>query len=334
MRPLLSVLAAAALLAGCSRTASLEEARTRGLGEVAAAVDPARVWAYTEGLVAAHRADTPVDCRTFMEFDPESPGCNLTRDAARVYLRGELEALGYRVVEQEVAGGTLRTTNLVAERRGTQHPGEVVLVGAHFDAFFAAADDNSTGVAVMLELARVLSTRPLARTVRFVGFDLEELGLTGSTRYVQGGAKDDAIVASIILDSVGFRRREPSSQTAPTGLSLPTTADFLAVIANAQSTPHADEVWLLNQRLSLTRAVAVEAPGRGDSPLTGDLLRSDHGPFWLADKPALFFTDTTQFRNAHYHTPGDTLETLDRDFLAEVTRLAAVATVYWAGGLP
>ncbi len=328
-RSLLLAGAALALASGCTRTQALDEARTGGLAALASQVDPERLMAWTSEVVAAHQSDTPVDCALMNQHDPLSVGCHLTRDKAREYMRGQLEAMGYTVTEQVAGEAPWTTVNLVAEKRGTSRPEEVVLVGAHYDAFHAAADDNSTGVAAVLELARVLRGRSFARTIRFVGFDLEELGFTGSTRYVAGLGGED-IVVSLIFDSIGFRRTEPGSQRAPTGLALPDTGDFLAVISNAGSVKPADEVWLLNQRLGLTRVVAIEAPGRGESALVSDLLRSDHGPFWLADRPSLFFTDTTEFRNERYHTPDDTLDTLDPAFLAEVTRLAAVSTAYWA----
>jgi hypothetical protein len=326
--------AALALASGCTRTPTLDETRTSGLSELTSEVDADRLMAFTAGLVAAHQSDTPMDCALMDEDDPHSEGCNLTRDKARAYLREQLESLGYTVTEQVDGLYPWTTVNLVAEKRGTTRPDEVVLVGAHYDAFFAAADDNSTGVAAVLELARVLREHSFARTIRFVGFDLEELGFTGSARYVAGLSPGDDVTAALVFDSIGFRRHEPGSQRAPSGLSLPTTGDFLAVISNARSVGPADDVWLLNQRLGLTRVVSIEAPGRGESALVSDLLRSDHGPFWLADKPALFFTDTTEFRNERYHTPNDTLDTLDPAFLAEVTRLAVVSVAYWAEGAP
>jgi hypothetical protein len=324
---------ALALASGCARTTALDEARTEGLAELASEVDAERLMTFTSEVVAAHQSDTPVDCALMHQEDPLSVGCNLTRDKARAYMRAQLEAMGYTVTDQVAGEAPWTTVNLVAEKRGSTRPDEVVLVGAHYDAFYAAADDNSTGVAAVLELARVLSGRSFSRTIRFVGFDLEELGFTGSTRYVAERAKDD-IHAALVFDSIGFRRTEPGSQRAPTGLALPDTGDFLAVISNARSVGPADEVWLLNQRWNFTRVVAVEAPGRGESAFVSDLLRSDHGPFWLADKPALFFTDTTEFRNPRYHTPEDTLDTLDPAFLAEVTRLAAASIAYWAEGTP
>ncbi len=325
---------ALALASGCARTPTLDEARTGGLSGLTSEVDPERLMALTAGLVAAHQSDTPVDCSLMHQEDPLSVGCNLTHEKARVYMREQLQALGYTVTEQVAGEPPWTTVNLVAEKRGRTRPNEVVLVGAHYDAFYAAADDNSTGVAAVLELARVLGPRSFERTIRFVGFDLEELGYIGSTRYVAGLAKEEDIAVALVFDSIGFRRTEPGSQRAPAGLSLPDAGNFLAVISNAGSVESADEVWLLNQRLGFTRVASIEAPGQGESALVSDLLRSDHGPFWLADKPALFFTDTTEFRNERYHTPHDTLDTIDPAFLAEVTRLAAASIAYWAEVTP
>lgn len=332
-RPFAGLVGAAVLATGCARAPTLDESRIPGLSELAAAIDADRLMASVHAIVAEHRADTPVDCAVIGISDPDSEGCHLTRDRAREYLRRELETLGYEVREHRSGQGPLATTNLIAERRGTTRPDEIVLLGAHFDVFHAAADDNSTGVAALIEIARALSDQSFDRTVRFVGFDLEELQFTGSARYVADVAKDENIVAALVLDSIGYRRSDEGSQTAPPGLAMPTVGDFLAVIANGRSAGLSDDVWLLNERLTLTKVATIEAPGRGEAALIGDLLRSDHGPFWLVDRPALFFTDTTNFRNEHFHKPTDTPDTLDPAFLSEVTRLTAVSLAYWAGGV-
>lgn len=318
----------ACLLSACAST-SLEEGHAARALEVAGSVDSDRLVGMVTELVAAHADDTPLDCSVLdlEELDQvRRPVCHLTRDKARVLVREQLEALGYTVTLQSDDDGVFSTSNVVAERKGTTRPDEVVLVGAHFDAFHAAADDNSSGVAAMLEIARALAGRQTARTVRFVGFDLEEFGLVGSTRYVQSGGAD-GLVAAVVFDCIGFAS---PTQQGLLGFPMPPVGDFLGVIANAQSEQLAREISQLASRQGGVKTEVALAPGTGAGPMTGDLMRSDHAPFWLAEAPALFLTDTANFRNPHYHTADDHLDTLDPAFLARVTKLSTAAIAYWA----
>ena len=104
------------------------------------------------------------------------------------------------------------------------------------------------------------------------------------------------------------------------------------MIANEPSRQRAVETRLLNDALGVARMVAIIAPADGASPIAGNLMRSDHAPFWLTGREALFFTDTANFRNPNYHTDQDLPATLDPEFLASATRLAMVTVGYWAGG--
>lgn len=324
MRPL----ALACLVVACAAPSPDDAVSSRAL-EVAGTVDADRLLRQVADLIAAHAGDTPFDCTQLAldEIDQERrPVCHLTRDNARRLVHERFTELGYAVTTHDVDEGGFFTSNVIAEKKGATRPAEVVLVGAHFDAFHGGADDNSSGVAAMLEIARALSTRTTERTVRFVGFDLEEFGLVGSTRYVESGGAN-GLVASIIFDCVGF---SSSSQQGILGFPMPDVGDFLGVIANGTSEPLARELtWLASLQSGLKTEVAL-APGSGAWPMTGDLMRSDHAPFWLAGAPALFLTDTANFRNPHYHTADDHLDTLDPAFLGRVTKLAAAATAYWA----
>ncbi|QRN98126.1 M20/M25/M40 family metallo-hydrolase [Archangium violaceum] len=333
----LPALLTVALASSCdsSTPPALDEARLAGLPELATSVDTARLMATVNAVVAAHRSDTPMDCARLgvTPPSPSNPLCHLTREKARAYLRNQLAALGLTLTEHVSRDGDLDVVNVVAEKRGTRSPHEVVLVGAHYDALHAGADDNATGVAAVLELARVLSTRSFDRTVRFVGFDLEELGSVGSTRYVADLARDEHIVVALVLDSIGYRSTSPGSQRSVPPLSFPTTGDFILALANSPASQQLDELWQLHQRMDLTRMMTLGAPGNGNGPLTGDLLRSDHAPFWLDGTPALLLNDSTDLRSPHYHQRTDTPETLDPAFFSDVVRLSAVSLAYWAGGV-
>lgn len=318
------------LAISCASPVSLDPAQLEALKPLVAEVDQDRLLQTVQDLVQAHLDDVPMDCSQW-DYTRESD-CHLTRELARAYVMQTLEDLDYTVSYQQTEDGIFSTSNVVAELTGTLYPEEVLIIGAHFDAFYSGADDNSTGVAAMLELARIFRSNAFERTIRFVGFDLEEFGLVGSERYVKYDAFDDIIVGGIILDAVGYSDDTPGSQSGLPGFPLPETADFLGVIANADSRAHVLEVNALNQALSIVTLAAAVSPDNGDSPLTGDLLRSDHTPFWLRDKPVLFFTDTANFRNPNYHTETDTVDTLDLTFFFQVTQLATASIAYWAGG--
>jgi Zn-dependent M28 family amino/carboxypeptidase len=310
-------------LSGCAASVDSGTAETaRGLGRE---VDGARVFADVEALAALHAGDAPVDCRALNARS--DAWCHLTNAAARHFVEARFTALGLTPVADDSAVHPA-TSNVVAELRGTSRPDEVVLIGAHFDAFFQGADDNSSGVAVMLEVARVLAQRPRARTVRFVGFDHEEIGLVGSTRHVASSSWVRPKV-SLVLDCAGYADATPGSQGSLPGFPVPPAGDFLAAIANDVSRARVEELLQVVKGEAVPAVQAIVAPGLGAGPLSGNLMRSDHAPFWLAGESALFFTDTANFRNANYHEPTDTPDTLDRDFLTGVARITTMSVATW-----
>jgi Zn-dependent M28 family amino/carboxypeptidase len=322
------------LLCTCTEQVS-DEAVTRAR-TFASDVSQARLMEDVHALVGSHRSDTPIDCSR-IELDPSEqpmiplPYCSLTREAGRDLVRARLEELGLTVTTQDSAGPAFASQNIIAEKKGEERPDEVVIVAAHYDAFHAGADDNSSGVAALLELARLVSSQRFARTVRFVAFDLEELGIIGSSRYVET-LRDEELVVAVVFDCIGYTDSRPGSQGRIPGFAMPDVGDFLAAIANEHSRPRLEELLSLQARLQHVPVRGAVAPGAGPSPLAGQLLRSDHAPFWFAGQRALFLTDTANLRNPHYHQDTDTPETLDPAFLAGVTRLTAASLSLWAGG--
>lgn len=330
-------IACALAVAGCT-TPLLDSSKVSQVEAFSTAVDQDRVMAHVSAIIAQHRDETPLDCEALLEVDhidlERRPACNLTRNAARQYVRAQFEALGMDVEVFDTSDDRFPTSTLIADLPGATRPEEIVLVGAHFDAFFAGADDNTSGVAAMLEIARVLSGHRFERTIRFAAFDLEEFGLVGSTRYVEEGLGTDQVVAAVIFDCIGYKSTAPGSQTSLPGLPVPDRGDFIAIIANSDSSTEAAQVRQLANDLEIIPTETVIAGGSGASPLMGNLMRSDHAPFWLTGKTALFLTDTANFRNPNYHRDTDTIDTLDPEFLAGVTRLTAASVAYWAGVAP
>jgi hypothetical protein len=315
------------LVHGCAPEAPAEDGFTAA-GMVAAEVVAGNLMPWVSRLAEGHLRDEKLSCAGYQAFDLY-PACELSRDSAVREVREAFIGMGLSTRIESTGTGAQAAQHVVAEMRGIDRPEEVVLLGAHLDAFYAGADDNSSGVAVMLEVARVLAGRRLGRSVRFVGFDLEERGDEGSAQYVGGGRADD-VVAAIVLETVGFASEQPGSQKSLTGFSWGTVGDFLAIAANGDSTHLAEQLLAMNHRLGLIKMKGFVAGGTGAHPLTGALLRSDNGPFWLRGKPALMWTDTANFRNPHYHKATDTPETLNAAFLAAVARAAAAAVALFA----
>jgi hypothetical protein len=290
---------------------------------VAGQVNEANLMPWVEQLAEVHLNDTPIDNS---EFPPDElfPTDHLTRDAAVGFLSEAFRSMGYEPDTAVLGEGAYITYNVFAEWPGTTHPEEVILVGSHIDAFYAGADDNGSAVAAMLEAARAVRGFSFSRTIRFISFDLEELGSIGSTRYVEAGYAAD-VKAAIVLDVVGYRSFEPGSQQNVMGIRLPDVGDYLMVIGNKDSEEITRQITDIANSNELSKSLGVLAPGDGAYFLSQALMRSDHGLMWYKGIPAVFLTDGANFRNPHYHLASDMPETLDAEFLAGNTRVLTAA---------
>lgn len=315
----------------CSPTAPEPTGLDRAI-TVADDVVTANLMPWVEQLAHARATDVPVNCAGFTPGDL-FPACALTRDAAVKLVSDAFTTMGFAPDTVLLGQGPQAAYNVVAEWRGATRPEEVVLLGSHLDAFFAGADDNGSAVAAMLEIARAVRNHRFARTIRFVAFDLEEFGSIGSTRYIEAGYADD-VVAAIVLDMIGYASGEPGSQDDVLGVRLPDIGNFLLVIGNKNSTEMTQDAVTLGNSFGLAKLVGVIAPGDATYFLSSVFMRSDHGLLWYRGIPAVFFTDTANFRNQNYHKPTDTPETLDPDFLARNTRVIAAALAHFAEVLP
>ena len=241
-------------------------------------------------------------------------------DAGLEATRGEFmirQILGNDEISIEMNSNTF--TNIHVMRKGKTD--RRIIVAAHYDALAhtPGADDNASGVAVLIELAHFLSKTPeLNFDVELVFYDLEEDGLIGSwfhARKLKTQGVD--VVAMLNLDMVGYFSDAPNSQQYPVrNMSAihGTRGDFLAVFGRAEDTQLMLKTNRVFQETTTVRIAAVPMM-RGLEFL---LSFSDHAPFWREGYPALLFTDTADFRNRHYHRPTDTWTTLDYDRLAQV----------------
>jgi Zn-dependent M28 family amino/carboxypeptidase len=218
--------------------------------------------------------------------------------------------------------------NVIGVRQGKSKPAERVVVSAHYDSVpnCAGADDNGTGTAGVLEAARVLSKDDHERTLVVACWDEEERGLIGSSAYAaRAKANGEAIVLSLVFEMIGYRSTEPNSQEVDAALAavFPDAAAQIAANDN-----RGDFLLVVNDETAMTAvtdmqkvATDVKLPIVNISllaPLTKSidgLRRSDHAPFWDAGFPALFVTDTANFRNPHYHCLSQTADAMaDIDF--------------------
>jgi Zn-dependent M28 family amino/carboxypeptidase len=208
-----------------------------------------------------------------------------------------------------------------------------LLLGAHYDSVpgTPGADDNGSAVAVCLECARLLKENRIGSTM-IVFFNREEDGLLGSKDFVAhlGAQAQEAIAEAHIFEMVGFCNHAPRSQRLPPGLpgfAAPDVGDFLALIANRHSNAIGEALLKLAASYVPQFPVLALKMYLGIERFFGDLHRSDHAPFWEAGIPSLMWTDTSEFRNPHYHRASDTPDTLDYDFVARVARLALARAV-------
>ena len=245
-----------------------------------------------------------------------------TLDRAWQRIKLELDAAGYdaKSLTYSVDGHTV--ANVEATLPGLSSH-EIVLVGAHYDTAVGApgADDNASGVAVLLALARAFTRKAERRTIRFVAFVNEEpphfwSPTMGSLHYAKScKERGDEIVAMLSLESLGYYRDEPGSQKYPPVVSwfFPDRADFVGFVGNLGSRS------LVRDAIGAFRT-AARFPSEGaalPSAVTG-VGWSDQWSFWQVGYPAIMVTDTAPFRNPNYHQPSDTPETLDYDGIARV----------------
>ncbi len=203
-----------------------------------------------------------------------------------------------------------------------------ILIGAHYDSIpdTPGADDNASAVSALIAAARAIGPH---EDVCYVAFNGEECGFLGSRALVAGLGQHRPEQVHI-LEMVAYASREPGSQRNPIPvIQAPTVGDFLALVGSFGSRQLLDHVLATADG----HAVPVQGLFLPDVPLemigriSHHLLRSDHAPFWEEGIPALMWTDTSEFRNPHYHLPTDTPETLDYEFLAGVTRLLVHAVL-------
>jgi Iap family predicted aminopeptidase len=244
-------------------------------------------------------------------------------DSAAAYVETSFRRLGYAVSSQPHTARGRTYRNLEITIPGRRHKSQIVVVGAHYDAVLGSpgADDNASGTACLIELARLLRDRRPERTVRFVAFANEEPPWfftedMGSRRYAKAAkARGDRIVAMLSLETLGYYSDSAGSQRYPPvlGWFYPDRGDFVGFVGNIGSRSLVHEAvasFRAHTRFpSQASAAPMQFPG---------ISWSDHWSFWKEGYDAIMITDTAPFRNPNYHTESDTPSTLDYPKMARV----------------
>jgi Zn-dependent M28 family amino/carboxypeptidase len=266
---------------------------------------------------------------------------NLWRDgsleAAADYIEASFQSMGYTVSSQAFTAQGVRVRNLEAVLEGSSRAQEIVLLGAHYDSVRGSpgANDNASGIAGLLEIARMLVDSSLARSVRFVAFVNEEAPFfytreMGSHRYAQQAhARGDNISAMISLETIGYYSDTEGSQHYPNPLYAwfyPDTGNYIGFVGNLASRKLVRQCLASFRRHSAFPSEGVAAPGN----MTG-IHWSDHWSFWQQGYAAVMVTDTALFRYPHYHAATDTPDRLDYQRLASVVAGLAAVTSDLAG---
>ena len=285
-------------------------------------VDASRAQADVPALLASVDGARALAFLKSLAFPRTAEGPESARQKARDLVSGELTDAGYSVQEQSVVRNGIDSPNLFAELPGTECSDRTIVIGAHYDSINPtgpAADDNASGVAGMLELARALKDHPLPVTVRFASWSYEEVGDVGSFAMAKDlKAKSTKVVGAISLEMIGFTEPDIDPLTG-----LPGT--YLALISDPTSARVAKAFG------AGAYTYTPEFAGFGaviDPTVLPDILRSDHAAFLAQGYPVLMATDTANFRNPNYHQPTDTPDTIDPAFLTGSIRtvLAGLAT--------
>jgi hypothetical protein len=250
---------------------------------------------------------------------------DVERRRTRNYIINELKKLGWESSTERFQQGV----NVFAEKPGTDSEAGAILLAAHYDTVLNSpgADDNASGVAVLLEIARLFNSGSTPRTLQLAFFDKEEAGLLGSRAFVNNKARLQKLRGVVVMDMVGYACYTAGCQKTPSGFPVTPIGDkgdFLAVVGDTEHLPLINTFKNLDKSSELPPVFTLPVPLKG--VLTPDVLRSDHAPFWLQGIGALLVTDTANLRSSFYHQPSDTPANIERDFFAGAAQLIVNVT--------
>jgi Zn-dependent M28 family amino/carboxypeptidase len=243
------------------------------------------------------------------------------------FIELSLMEAGYKVLRQGYETSLYRLKgrecyNLEVEIKGEEKRDKTVVIGAHYDSLEGTpgANDNASGVAAMLALARAFAGKKTAQTLRFVAFVNEEPPYflsddMGSFIYARRcRERNENIVAMLSLETIGYYTDEKGSQSYPLGLMgfvYPTTGNFISFVGNIKSRKLVRDVVGFFRQYAKFPSEAAFLPEQ-----IAGVAWSDQWSFWRVGYPGVMVTDTAPFRYPYYHTSEDTPEKIDYDRLA------------------
>jgi Zn-dependent M28 family amino/carboxypeptidase len=243
--------------------------------------------------------------------------------AAQAFIEEAFASFGYTVARQSYVAEGVESSNLEVVVPGCERGSEIVLVGAHYDTVPGSpgADDNASGVAALIELARGLREARPARSVRLVAFVNEErpffyFGDMGSRVYARAARRcGDDIRVMVSLEMLGCYSDDVGSQSypPPLGLVYPEAGNFIAFVSNLRSRRSLRELVDAFRRASDFPAERLASPA-----IVPGVSWSDQLSFWREGYPGVMVTDTAFYRYRHYHQPTDTPDRLDYRRMARV----------------
>jgi Zn-dependent M28 family amino/carboxypeptidase len=287
-------------------------------------MDPADYLQQVVGRLAGE-----IGARTYRDLD--------RLEGAAHYISEQFASFGYQVTRQPFVFGGHTYHNIIAERTGSTLPEALLIVGAHYDSVSTTpgADDNASGVAGVLGLARALTGTQLAKTVRFVAFALEEWPVYRSSNmasyhYAQSLKENNEKVEGMIcLEMIGYFCDREGCQRYPFPFMnriFPKTGNFVSMVGNMRSKSFTEGMAKSFRQGTTLPVVTLNAPA-----IVIGIDFSDHWSFGKFGYEALMVTDTAFYRNPHYHAPTDLPDTLDYARMSKVVEGLTAAIEEWGG---
>ncbi len=261
-------------------------------------------------------------------------------DKAATYIRQQWESIGLTVEEQlfQVRENTYRNVIVKFESKTNKHK-EKIIIGAHYDVAhnYPGADDNASGTAGLIELARMLKGLSLDKDIELVAYSLEEPPMFGTNNMgsffhaERESLNNSKIDLMISLEMIGYFSDEPKSQDYPIsvlGLFYPDKGNYIGVV-DKLSSRRATQVKKVMRKSTNLPVHSISGP----TAIQG-VNYSDHLNYWNFGYDAVMITDTSFYRNKAYHTKEDTADRLDYEKMAKVVGAVAQYVDRQAGSSP
>jgi len=244
-------------------------------------------------------------------------------EKAKEYIQSVLISNGYEIWEQTFRCYQKEVSNIIVERKAEGK--DVIVIGAHYDTVpgTPGADDNASSVSGVLELSRLLKEATPKKTICLALFVNEEPPCFGSSnmgsmvyaKYLRD--KKIEVLVMVSLEMIGYFSEEEIQDYPIPIMSLlyPKKANYIGVVGNFRSRRYVSLFKKGIKKYSNINSYSLTAP-----EFFGGINLSDNYSFWYYEFPAIMITDTSFFRNKHYHQESDTIDTLDFNKMVEVIK--------------